>query len=183
VQSNHFNAFVSENYPVLAEAGVSIEYNKHALQNNVSGNSLKLLDALSPDIAIIPVFPGIQEKNFQAIFRIPGLKGVILETYGSGNVPNELWLRNCLAKAVKSGILIFNVSQCIGGKVIQGKYQTSRLLNDVGVISGGNITVEAAVAKLMFILGNDSYSKEPHRYLSTALRGEMDQDNALINVL
>jgi L-asparaginase len=175
LQSNHFDAFVSENYPVLAEAGVSIEYNHAAIQSGFSAGMINFKTGLDSDIAVIKLFPGMQEKYFSSVFDVPGLKAVLLETYGSGNAPDYPWLIRCVEKAIRRGIVIFNVSQCVGGKVIQGKYETSRMLQDAGVISGGNITFEAAVAKLMFVLAQPEYSGNASEMLAQPLRGEMDR--------
>lgn len=174
VQSNHFDAFVSENYPVLAEAGVSIEYNMSALHQLPTSGKLRLHSQLNQDIAVIKLFPGIQEKSLSPVFSIPGLKAVVLETYGSGNAPDHPWLIRVLEETIARGTVVLNVSQCLGGKVMQGKYESSRRLMEAGVISGGNITFEAAVAKLMFIFGHQEYALEPEKFIANSLRGEMD---------
>jgi L-asparaginase len=172
VQSSHFDAFLSENYPYLAEAGVTMEYNHFALYRHSSMLPLKIYDKLETNICIIKLFPGIDEQYLRAVFNIPGLKGVVLETYGSGNGPTDNWFISCLKDAIGKGIVIYNVSQCIGGMVNQSQYLTSKLLNDIGVLSGGNITSEAAVTKLMFVLAN--MKKDISKALTESLRGEMN---------
>jgi L-asparaginase len=108
------------------------------------------------------------------VFNIKGLKGVVMESYGSGNAPTSEWFIDILTKAIAKGIIIYNVSQCIGGKVVHGRYATSALLQKIGVISGWNITTEAAVTKLMFILGYETDYERINYLLSTPLRGELD---------
>jgi L-asparaginase len=172
VQSSHFDAFMSENYPYLAEAGVTIEYNKQALNHPVSSQPLKVYTVLDTNICILKLFPGISPEYIKNVLGMPGLKGVVLETYGSGNAPSDEWFISCLKEAIAKGILIFNVSQCIGGTVDQGQYLTSKGLTEAGVVSGGNITTEAAVTKMMFVLAN--VKKDHAKVLTESLRGEMN---------
>jgi L-asparaginase len=105
--------------------------------------------------------------------EIAGLKGVILETFGAGNAPTDTWFIDLLKKAIDEGIYVYNVSQCTGGRVIQGHYETSRMLREIGVISGSDITTEAAVTKLMFLLGQELTHEEIIRKLRRPLAGEM----------
>lgn len=174
VESVQFDAFQSENYPVLAEAGVIIEYNFSALQAYNPAALLNVRKNLRTEVAILKIFPGISETLVRSVVLSPGLKGLIIETYGAGNALSDDWFVNLLDQAIKSGVLILNVSQCMGGKVIQGRYQTSKDLEKIGVCSGSDITSEAAITKMMYIL---SYLKEPEEqrmYLINALRGEME---------
>jgi L-asparaginase len=172
VQSSHFDAFMSENYPYLAEAGVTIEYNSLALNQQGPVQPLKVYTALDTNICILKLFPGISSEYIKNVLSTPGLKGVVLETYGSGNAPSDEWFIGCLREAIEKGILIFNVSQCIGGMVDQGQYLTSKGLTQAGVVSGGNITTEAAVTKMMFVLAN--VKKDQAKALTIPIRGEMN---------
>lgn len=173
VQSVHFDAFESENYPSLAEAGIVIDYNTAVIRPLESEKKLINRKKLDNRVMILKLFPGITSKIMDACFDIEDLKGVILETYGSGNSPSEPWFMLSLERAIKKGLIILNVSQCNGGRVIQGKYETSKELLNVGVISGADITTEAAVTKLMFLLGQEKNLDEVRRKLTIPLAGEM----------
>jgi L-asparaginase len=172
VNAEHFNAFQSPNYPVLAEAGVHLNYNSTALFQ-AKHPKLEVFTALDPNIAILKLFPGITANAVHAVLQIKGLKALILETFGSGNCSTEAWFINALHHAVKSGVLIVNITQCNAGSVEQGKYETSASLENIGIISGADMTTEAAVAKLMFILGNFKTTKEIRKQMKVCLRGEM----------
>ncbi len=173
VQSVHFDAFESENYPPLAESGIVIDYNTQAIRPLESQKKLVNRNSLDNRVMVLKLFPGITDKILDACFAIDGLKGVVLETYGSGNSPSEGWFMKSLERAVKKGIIILNVSQCNGGRVIQGRYETSKELLNVGGISGADITTEAAVTKMMFLLGQEKSLADVRAKLSVPLAGEM----------
>ncbi len=172
VQSIHFDAFESENYPPLAESGIIIDYNHPAIKPFEEGR-LRYLNRLDNNVMVVKLFPGITEKILERCFNIEGLRGVVLETYGSGNSPSEAWFLNLLEKTIGNGLIFLNVSQVNGGRVIQGRYQTSKDLKRMGVLSGGDITTEAAITKMMFLLGNESDDQELRRKLVLPLAGEM----------
>ena len=152
VESMHFDAFKSENYPSLATAGVKIDYNFSALRKP-ENKLLTLLSQFDSGVSVLKLFPGISQASVEAILQTKGLKAVILETFGSGNAPSSLWFIELLRNSIQNGLIILNVSQCQGGMVLQGKYETSRSLAEIGVISAGDMTLEAAVTKLMLLLG------------------------------
>jgi L-asparaginase len=170
--SEHFKAFQSANYPILAEAGVSIKY-KHSALKKVSIKKLKVHTSLNPNIAILKLFPGINQHVVEAILNTKGLKAIVLETFGSGNASTQKWFVDAIKKAIDNGLVILNVTQCNAGAVQQGKYETSKLLEKAGVIGGNDITTEAAVAKLMYVLGTTKDKKEIEKLLRTDLRGEI----------
>ncbi len=170
--SEHFQAFQSANYPVLAEAGVHIKFNKNAIQKTTN-KKLKVHTKLDAGIAVLKLFPGINENAINAVLKTKKLKAVILETFGSGNAPTDKWFINLLKKTIARGIIVYNITQCNSGAVEQGKYETSIQLKKIGVIGGADITYEAAVTKLMFLLAQNSSARKMQTSLSRSLRGEL----------
>jgi L-asparaginase len=152
VESMQFDAFDSGNYPPLAKAGVKIDYNVTAIRD-LHTAPLRLLTAVDSNISILKLFPGISESAIRSILETPDLKAVVLETFGSGNAPTSPALLEQLRRGIEKGILVLNISQCPGGTVMQGRYATSRELQRMGVVGGGDMTTEAAVTKLMVLLG------------------------------
>jgi L-asparaginase len=173
ISAENFEAFQSPNYPLLAEAGVHIKYNRFAI-NKPDVKPLIARKQIVDDVASIKIFPGLQQKTFRAVADIPGLRGLILETYGSGNAPSLPWLTEELVSLNERGVIVLNVTQCVTGKVIQGKYETGVHLERAGVISGEDMTYEAAITKLMYLLSCEELSlAEKKEYLETNLRGEL----------
>jgi len=172
VESMHFDAFESGNYPSLAKAGVKIDYNYAVIHEPLPGATLNLTQKFDTNISILKLFPGITQKTVQSILNTPDLKALVLETYGSGNAPSVQWFIKSMEEAISKGLIVLNVSQCPGGMVIQGRYETSKALSEIGVISGGDITMEAAVTKLMVLLGQHDYATVKH-LINKPLAGEM----------
>lgn len=173
INAEHFNAFTSPNYPPLAESGVHLNVN-HNLLTSKNNKSLVVRKELNDNVVIIKMFPGINESVLSAIFSIPNLKGVVLETYGSGNAPTHDWFIQILKNAIKNGLFIVNVTQCSGGSVNMGQYETSTQLKKIGIISGKDITTEAAITKMMYLLGQNVAPKVFKTIFETPLRGEME---------
>ncbi len=172
-ESVHFNAFHSENYPHLAMAGVRIEYNRPFIRPYQPDRDLTVHTRMDPNVAILKLFPGITEHVVRAILEMPGLRGVVLETFGAGNAPTAPWFSAALKNAIDQNIVLFNVSQCEGGRVTQGQYQTSTRLQEIGVVSGADITTEAAITKLMFLLGQETDPARLRQRLGEPMCGEM----------
>jgi L-asparaginase len=174
--AEYFNAFRSDNYPVLAETGIKISYHHSGILKPRSRAQLIVHKTLDTNVAIVKVFPGISENVLASVFNTPGLRGVILETYGSGNAPTSPWFLRMIQRASDKGIIILNVTQCSAGKVDMSLYETGKKLLGSGVISGKDITTESALTKLMFLLGNKPYNdSELRKLLNKSLRGEINE--------
>jgi L-asparaginase len=175
--AEHFSAFNSYNYPALAKAGVHITYQPHLVHYNDLKAELKLHTKYDPNVTILKIFPGIQQPAVRAILRTKGLKAVVLETFGAGNAPSATWLYKELKAAVDKGIIIVNKTQCNTGSVEMGRYAVSLNLMKAGVLSGYDITTEALLTKMMYLLGE--YPDNPEmvkQLLLTNLCGEVTMD-------
>jgi L-asparaginase len=173
IESAHFDAFSSENYPYLAEAGVVIDYNFGALLNYIPQERLHYSTRMDNRVAILKLFPGISQRIVESVLQIQDLRGLILECYGSGNAPTAGWFVGLLQKAIDNNICILNISQCPGGKVVQGKYATSKQLEEIGVLGGRDMTTEAGITKMMYLLSKENSLDSVKFKLASQIRGEM----------
>ena len=178
VSSEQFEAFESPNYPHLAESGVHLTFNEDALlrpEDPEAEHPLTVRKEMSSDVVILKLFPGITETVVSHILSIPGLRGVVLETFGAGNAPTAPWFLDCLSRAIDKGVEVVNVTQCTSGSVMLGHYATSSGLKDIGVIDGRDLTTESALAKLRYLLTFNFARSEFRTHFERPLRGEMSE--------
>tara|TARA_R110002096_G_scaffold117211_8_gene253981 strand:- start:12526 stop:13554 length:1029 start_codon:yes stop_codon:yes gene_type:complete len=173
VSSENFEAFQSPNYPLLAEAGVNIKYNRFAIRKP-DNRPLIARKHIADQVASIKIFPGMRKEVFQAIANIEGLRGLIIETFGSGNAPIKKWLDDELKKLNDREVILLNITQCTTGSVNQDKYATGSHLAKSGVLSGRDMTFEAAITKMMYLLSCEELTHQERKdYMVSNLRGEI----------
>lgn len=172
--AENFWAFRSENAPALADTGIHIKYNLDEIRYPKQyGNPLKISETLDTDVAILKIFPGMRENMVRALFATEGLRAVILETFGSGNAPTQKWFLDIISEADRRGLIIMNITQCIAGCVDMEAYATGIELKKMGVVSGYDSTLEAALAKLFYLMGKYADNDLVKRELNKNLRGEI----------
>lgn len=170
--SSKFDAFHSLNYPVLAEAGTHIVFDKPEIRKKPTGK-FRVKYGFNTEVALLKIYPGIHTEAMRAILSTPGLRAAIIETYGSGNAPTDPGFLRVLKEAIDRGITLINISQCSGGSVEQGKYETSLHLQEIGVVSGMDMTTEAAITKAMFLLGQGYKGDRFEQAMVKSLAGEV----------
>lgn len=170
--AEHFQAFHSGNYPALADVGVNIKFNRDFI-HKPNFKKLKVYKKLDNNLAILKLYPGISTQVVENILGTAGLRGVVLESYGTGNAPTDKWFLTALKAAADRGIILLNITQCLAGAVEMGKYRTSEELIKIGVVGGHDMTTESALTKMMFLLGQESETGHIKEMLGVSLRGEL----------
>ena len=174
--AENFRAFRSANYPVLAEVGIHIKFNTAFIRYPADWEQpLHPSYDLDPSVLIIKVIPGMKREVLDCLVSTPGIRAIILETYGSGNAPSGKWFTDCIKKAVDRGVIVLNITQCQAGRVDMDTYSTGKSLKNIGVVGGGDCTTEAAVAKLFFLLGQYADNKDIVCFLEKNMRGELTE--------
>lgn len=171
--STGFHAFKSFNYPNLGTIDLHISYNTPYLMRHDEDMPLEPFYAMDPSLVVLWLYPGITQEVVKAQLSIAGTKAVVLRTFGAGNAPTEKWFLDEIAAAVKRGLIVYNVTQCANGGDEQKRYYTGDMLAEAGVISGYDITAEAAIAKLMYLLGSGMSADEIRNYLGISMVGEI----------
>lgn len=172
--TEHFEAFLSPNLPPLAEAGIHIKYNRELIRK-CSDGKFSIDTRMDNHVAVLSLFPGISEYIIEAALNIPQNKLLIMRTFGSGNAMTHSWFINALEAAIKRGLIVVNVSQCQGGGVMQGRYETSSQLEEMGVLSGGDMSLEAALTKSMHLIGKGLTGIDFKNTFCKNLRGELTE--------
>ena len=174
--ADEFNAFESFNYPHLADAGVNIQYHTDRLLTPQWEQPMQPHFRLDNNVIIFSLFPGIREDLVRHIIATPNLRSIVMRTFGSGNAPQRPWVMHALREATQRGKLVVNISQCLQGCVEMGRYDTGYQLQEAGVVSGCDSTVESAVTKLMYLQALYDDPEQVRHYMTQSIRGEITKN-------
>ncbi len=173
MSADNFNAFKSNNYPSLAKIGLGVHFNTDALWRSPARRPLSVKYNMDESVTVIDLYPGISEKILRYQLSAPGIKGIVLKTYGAGNAPTAQWFTDAIREAVDRGVVILNVTQCVNGGVHDKRYYSGNRLAEAGVVSGHDMTSEAAITKMMFLFGLDMPPEEVRKHIGYSLCGEI----------
>ncbi|MCM1504338.1 MAG: asparaginase [Muribaculum sp.] len=173
MSADNFNAFKSNNYPPLAKIGLGIHFNQEALMRRKFKKQLKVHYSMDTNVMFLELHPGITESIFEHLLNTPGIKGIVLRTFGTGNAPTYPWFIRAVKKAVDRGIVIVNVTQCVNGGVHPKRYVSGDRLSGAGTTSGNDMTSEAAITKLMYLFGRGLTPEQVRAEMERALCGEL----------
>lgn len=171
--ADNFNAFKSNNYPALAKIGLGIHFDRDALNKIKYPNPLEVHYELDTNVTAIDLFPGLNENVLRHQLDTPGIKGIVLRTYGAGNAPTWPWFLKAIKETVERDIVIVNVTQCVNGGVHTNRYVSGDVLAATGVVSGHDLTFEAAITKMMYLFGMGLSTKEVRRRMAVPIAGEL----------
>lgn len=174
--ADNFNAFRSSNYPELAKIGLDIQFKRTALSHEAPKGPLAIYPEMDSKVAAIDLFPGLDKDIFRHMLAAPGVKGIVLRTFGTGNGPTEAWFLDAIRQTVERGVVIVNVTQCLNGGVDPRRYLTGDMLINAGVTAGYDITFEAAIAKMMHLFGRGLSADEVRRKFVEPIAGEISVD-------
>jgi L-asparaginase len=171
VHADSYRGFTSPNFPPLATAGVAIDIDTTLVRPSGTG-PIQRPGGLSEAVAALRLHPGLNESAVRAVLEQPGLRGVVLEAYGAGNGPADAWFLDPIRSAVDQGVTVVVTTQCLAGSVIGGLYATGSALQETGTISGGDMTFEAALTKLMVLIDRNE-PDDVRRLMQEDLAGEL----------
>jgi L-asparaginase len=173
VSASHFNAFASFNYPALVESGVHLEINHGYLWRSMLAAPV-FHKRLDNRVGLLKLYPGMPQSLVRTVLLEADLSAVLIETFGAGNAPDVPWFHELIEAALAKNVLICHVTQCAGGGVLEDHYQTSLRYNHPEILSGRDLTTEAALAKLMVLLGCEIDPQELRSLWATSLCGEQN---------
>ena len=175
ISAENFDAFASPDYPDLAESGIRLDVRSHVLRYEDENIPFSINTNLNSQLGLMKIFPGMSREFIEAVFSASHLKAMIIEAFGSGNIFSDEWFKDLLRKKTAEGLLIIINTQCAGGMVEIGRYETSEIFQEINAINGFDLTTEASVVKTIFLLGQNLSAKEFKEQFELNLKGELSK--------